>query len=163
MAAVPLFQLLLQPVLHWGEFVPAGPVELFSGIGVQFEQIVGAVGIAFDELVLPGAHHAQVAVFAVTGIVPSVAAAAVEQMGVAGAGIVAALVQCDACPVTDGAEGVVMIDAALADLPGVNQAPGRGSSGGRGLKFRTYSEVGCCCLCPRSRFALLNSHDPMCR
>ena len=132
MAAVPLFQLLLQPVLHWGEFVPAGPVELFSGIGVQFEQIVGAVGITFDELVLPGAHHAQVAVFAVAGIVPCAAAAAVEQMGVAGAGIVAALVQGDACPVTDSAEGIVMIDAALADLSGMYQARGADHQGDAG-------------------------------
>jgi len=105
---------------------------LFTRIRFQFEEVVGAVGIAFDEFVLRCANHAQVAVLAVAGVVPSGAAAAVEQMGVAGAGVVAALVELDSGPVADGAESVVVIDGALADLAGLHQARGADHQGDAG-------------------------------
>ena len=133
MAAIPLLQTLLQPVLQCGEFVPAGAVELFTGIRFQFEEVVGAVGIALDEFVLAVCVSCAGRRTRRSGCRPSrVAAAAVEQMGVAGAGVVAALVELDSGPVTDGAEGVVVIDAALADLAGLHQARGADHQGDAG-------------------------------
>ena len=106
----------VQPRLVIGDYarLPLKAVDVLGRVGAQVKEIVRAGRIAPDQLPVFIADHAQIAVFAVAGIVP-VAALAAQHIGIGSASVIAGR-RIDLRQLANGMKRVVVIDEFAADL-----------------------------------------------
>jgi hypothetical protein len=91
-----------------------GEVGALAGVGAQVKEVVRAVRVAPDQLVVRRADHAQVAVFAADGVAPVGRRRVLGQRAVAATGVLggrSGARRVHPGPVADGLEAVVVVHA----------------------------------------------------